>query len=175
MLAIKQKFPVNKMVLYGSTAFVVGFAGMLATLHEFAPKDAQDDDTVLVDSGEKRTVTNNVKNQSEKGAKAPAANAASDALTQSGLTVRKEPVAAQPNLYAASAAQSPRVNAPVSTSSPTVAPAPRPATSTTGATQPAHTATSPSSPAPPSQSADTSLLQGTISDVTGATDIILKP
>ena len=163
MLSIHEGFPIKKMALYGSAAFIVGFTGTLTMLREYVPQN-ESADTTVVHPSNKDQARSNVSNQVPKGTAesttldpaAPLAESTPAAASQT-LTTRQAtpaPMAASGGTTAVSGTMPVAQSAPSSTATaPAASTSPQPAASSAPSTtiiqQPAPTVTpQPTSPAP---------------------------
>lgn len=153
MLTIHEGFPIKKMALYGSAAFIVGFTGTLTMLRQYAPKDESGNISVVHPSN-KQEAKSNVSNQVPKTEKQeegktldPAAPLVSSTPVTGGTTVPTRQASPVPITYSNGATGGGTMSVAPATSAPTpvVSSSPQPvggsgSTSTTSTTtQPAPT------------------------------------
>jgi hypothetical protein len=123
MLTIREKLPVKRLVLYGSTAILVGFAGTYTVLRELFPYD-QRDNLADVSSRARQTASGNVIKPATDTADKDATDASTDALQDSGMVVSESPSAAQQQPAKAAAPAAPSSNSGPITATPSTPPAP---------------------------------------------------
>ncbi len=174
MLTIHEGFPIKKMALYGSTAFIVGFAGTLTMLREYAPKTDSGNISVVHPSNSQEAKTN-VSNQVPKGtdsskdqttADAAAPLAQSTPVASGGVlsTRQASPVSITPSTTAPASSGAVSVTPTPTASEPTVSSSPQPGSGGT-TTQPEPTDTTGIIP-------PISGLQDTVTDVTNSTNLL---
>lgn len=176
MLRIHDGFPIKKMALYGSAAFIVGFTGTLTMLREYVPQN-ESADTSVVHPTNKDQTKSKVSNQVPKGTAesttldpaAPLASGTSAAASET-LTTRQAtpaPIAASSGPTATSGSA-----VPVTQPTPTTATTPAVSTSPQPAATPTPTPTIIQQPVPATDSGGSLLplsdvqVQGTLESTT---------
>ncbi|MET0979660.1 MAG: hypothetical protein ABWX90_00195 [Candidatus Saccharimonadales bacterium] len=94
MLTIRDKLPVKKLVLYGSTAILVGFAGTYTVLREIFPYDRRDN---LADANleRKQAASGSAIKPAAETSDNKSTDTSEDALKESGMLVSEAPNATQ--------------------------------------------------------------------------------
>jgi ABC-type phosphate transport system substrate-binding protein len=178
MLTIHEGFPIKKMALYGSTAFIVGFAGTITMLREYAPRDDAGNISVVHPSNKQDTksnVSNQIPKTDEKNDnKTPdpvAPLAASTPVAGSGTlsTRQASPMAIGSSTPGGMTSGTMSVAPTTSQAAPLVNNSSQPTGSTTTTTQPGSSDSTPLiiNPLP-----STPLLQNTVEGVTDSTKIL---
>lgn len=179
MLTIHEGFPIKKMALYGSAAFIVGFTGTLTMLRQYAPKDESGNISVVHPSN-KQEAKSNVSNQVPKTEKTegdktldPAAPLVSSTPVTGNTTVPTRQASPIPITYSngATGGSAMTVAPAASAPAPMVSSSPQP-TSSGGSTA----ATTTTQPAPSSGSTGPLItaphLQQTVNDLGGSTGLL---
>lgn len=171
MLRIHEGIPIKQMALYGSAAFIVGFAGTLTVLREYVPQTGSGDISVVHPSNRdqaKASVSNQVsKGSTETTTLNPAAPLVegAPATTNDTLTTRQAspiPIASSNNARSGSGAMAVTQATPTTTTTPTTGTSPQPPTGSSTSSAPA--AQQPA-PASGTDQTVTSGLQQTVSDI----------
>lgn len=177
MLTIHEGFPIKKMVLYGSAAFIVGFTGTVTMLRQYLPKDESGNVSVVHPSNKQEPKTN-VSNQVPKTDKNESAEAADPMAPLATST----PVAGSGTLSTRQASPLPIANSGTGTTTnggamsvapatsapaPTVSSAPQQSSGSTSTTQPAPTTQQPGGSLP-----TVPLIQQTVNDLGGSTGLL---
>jgi hypothetical protein len=178
MLTIHEGFPMKKMAMFGTAAFIIGFTGTLMMLREYIPKDESGNISVVHPSNKQEAKTS-VSNQVPKKTDASKQDTTSDAVAP---LAQSTPVASGGTLSTRQATPTPLTPtsgttagggamtvapAPTPTPSPVVGSASQPSAGVGGgsSSQPAPATTQPITVVPlPS----TPNLQNTLNGVTGA-------
>lgn len=143
MLTIPQRLSLKQMAVYGSTAMIVGFTGILLMLREFAPKDFPTG-VAVIKTINKKPATSNSAALAVKASKDASGEVANTIPDQAKLVARGGNLPMQPSSRVSTAA--PTYRAPVASTAPTESVASTPATTTGGSvTQPASDASTPAS------------------------------
>lgn len=122
MLTIREKLPIKKMALYGSTAILVGFAGTYTLLREVFPYASRDNLADITREG-KQTASGSVIKPVAEISDGKTTDAPKDALKESGMAVSEPSRATQQPPNEQAPVIPPSNNDPV-TAAPIVTPVP---------------------------------------------------